>query len=53
MALAHKVPDKVEAAYRRGDLLLKRSLVMDEWAAFCIPPEPKGAVVDPLWIKRA
>lgn len=35
MALAHVVKDKVEAAYRRGDLFEKRRALMDDWAAFC------------------
>ncbi len=35
MALAHTVSDKVEAAYRRGDLLQKRRQIMDAWARFC------------------
>jgi integrase len=35
MALAHKVADEVEEAYRRGDLLEKRRQIMDDWAAFC------------------
>lgn len=34
MALAHTVGDKVEAAYRRGDMLAKRAAMMAEWAAF-------------------
>ena len=34
-ALAHALPDKVEAAYRRGDMLEKRRRLMEEWAAFC------------------
>ncbi|MDM5181544.1 tyrosine-type recombinase/integrase [Massilia sp. DJPM01] len=34
-ALAHKLPDKVEAAYRRGTLLDKRVLLMRDWADFC------------------
>lgn len=33
-ALAHKLPDKVEAAYRRGDLLEKRTKLMDAWARY-------------------
>jgi integrase len=33
MALAHAVGNKVEAAYRRGDLFEKRRLLMDRWAA--------------------
>jgi integrase len=35
MALAHAVGDKVEAAYRRGDLLEKRRRLMADWAAYC------------------
>ena len=35
MALAHAVGDKVEAAYRRGDLFEKRRKLMEAWAEFC------------------
>lgn len=35
MALAHRVEDKTEAAYRRGDLFEKRRRLMQEWAKFC------------------
>ena len=35
MALAHKISDKVEAAYRRGDLFDKRRKLMEAWADFC------------------
>lgn len=34
MALAHSVGDKVEAAYRRGDLLQKRFDLMNAWTRF-------------------
>jgi len=34
MALAHAIGDKVEAAYRRGDLFEKRRQMMQAWAAF-------------------
>jgi integrase len=34
MALAHTIGDKVEAAYRRGDLFEKRRLMMREWGKF-------------------
>jgi integrase len=34
MALAHVIDNKVEAAYRRGDLFDKRRQMMDDWAAF-------------------
>lgn len=37
MALAHAVSDKVEAAYRRGDLFVKRRELMDAWANGCVP----------------
>jgi integrase len=33
-ALAHVVPDKVEAAYRRGDLFDKRRQLMNAWAQY-------------------
>ena len=35
-ALAHSLPDKVEAAYRRGDLLTKRIELMRAWAEYCM-----------------
>ena len=40
-ALAHSLPDKVEAAYRRGDLLEKRVMLMQAWSDYCatIPGE--------------
>ena len=34
LALAHTVTDKVEAAYRRGDMLEKRRRMMQDWATF-------------------
>ena len=34
MALAHTIGDKVEAAYRRGDLFEKRRLMMRDWGRF-------------------
>lgn len=34
-ALAHSIPDKVEAAYRRGDLIEKRKLLMQHWSVYC------------------
>ncbi|HEV2678009.1 MAG TPA: integrase arm-type DNA-binding domain-containing protein [Aliidongia sp.] len=36
MALAHTVGDKVEAAYRRGDLFEKRRQLAEAWARFCM-----------------
>ena len=45
-ALAHAVENKVEAAYRRGDLLKKRRALMAAWAAYCdgapVQPEASG-----------
>jgi len=35
LALAHSVGDKVEAAYRRGEMLEKRHRLMADWQAFC------------------
>ncbi len=37
MALAHAVGDKIEAAYRRGDLFDKRVALMSDWADFLLP----------------
>jgi integrase len=34
-ALAHAVPDKVVAAYRRTDFLEKRRRLMEAWASHC------------------
>jgi len=45
MALAHKIANKVEAAYRRGDLFEKRRQMMDAWAWFARSPAPEGEVV--------
>lgn len=42
MALAHTIADKVEAAYRRGDLFEKRRQLADAWSNYCErAPEPK------------
>jgi len=34
MALAHTIANKVEAAYRRGDMLDKRKVMMEEWCNY-------------------
>jgi integrase len=44
-ALAHTVTNRVEAAYRRGDLFEKRRKLMDAWAAFCAAAKSAGKVV--------
>ncbi|MFA5040191.1 MAG: integrase arm-type DNA-binding domain-containing protein [Bdellovibrionales bacterium] len=54
-ALAHAVDDKVEAAYRRGDLFEKRRQLMDAWARYCAIPSlqitHKGVVI-PVRLKK-
>jgi integrase len=42
MALAHAIGDKVEAAYRRGDLFERRKAMMQDWANFvCLVPSER------------
>jgi integrase len=48
MALAHAVGDKVEAAYRRGDLFEKRRRLMAEWATYCNTPTAATRKVIPM-----
>ena len=36
MALAHTVASKVEAAYRRGDMLEKRHALMQDWGSYAM-----------------
>jgi integrase len=43
-ALAHRLPDKVEAAYRRGDLIEKRKVLMQVWADYCGKPQTLAEV---------
>ena len=52
MALAHTIGDKVEAAYRRGDLFEKRTALMADWAKFLNRVETTGQVID-MASKRA
>jgi integrase len=35
MALAHTIKDKTEAAYRRGNMMGKRVVLMENWADYC------------------
>ena len=35
-ALAHAIPNRVEAAYRRTDFLEKRCKLMEAWGAYCV-----------------
>lgn len=39
LALAHKITDKVVAAYQRGDVLDKRKPLMQDWASRCYAPD--------------
>jgi integrase len=48
MALAHTVSDKVEAAYRRGDLFQKRRQLAEAWARHCATSAQANGLVVPL-----
>lgn len=45
MALAHAVSNKVEAAYRRGDLFDKRKHLAEDWARFCETTATPGKII--------
>lgn len=45
MALAHTIGNKVEAAYRRGDLFDKRRRLMDAWGEFAMKAPASGEVI--------
>jgi integrase len=47
-ALAHSLPDKTEAAYRRTDLFTKRARLMRDWAKFCGTPSRSRSSVSPI-----
>jgi len=47
MALAHSIPNAVEAAYRRGNLFEKRRQLMNDWAAYLY-----GQQSDVIQLKR-
>jgi integrase len=48
MALAHTIGNKVEAAYRRGELFDKRKRLMSDWSRYCAAPKQNGAAVIPM-----
>lgn len=50
MALAHTIGNKVEAAYRRGDLFDKRRRLMDDWAKYC--GTARGVVGEVVALKK-
>jgi integrase len=47
-AMSHTLANKVEAAYRRGDLLAKRALLMQAWADYCVG---KSAIATPVQLQ--
>jgi integrase len=47
MALAHTIKNKVEAAYRRGDLFEKRRKMMQEWGEYLYTPN-SGVEITPM-----
>jgi integrase len=49
MALAHTIGNKVEAAYRRGDLFEKRMKLMKDWEKYC----ERGSVNNVVELNRA
>jgi integrase len=44
-ALAHIIGNRVEQAYRRGDLFIKRRKLMDSWSMYCMTAPKAGEVV--------
>ena len=44
VASAHRISDKAEAAYRRGDQFEKRRKLMEAWAAWCDRPAADNVV---------
>jgi integrase len=47
-AIAHVKGDKVEAAYKRGDLFEKRRILMNTWSDYCISPTTEQSNVTPI-----
>ena len=43
MSLAHSIGNKVEAAYRRGDLFDKRKQLMQDWADYAASAAGPGS----------
>jgi len=48
LALAHRVGDDIERAYRRTDLLQKRRQLGEAWARYCTSVPGKAAEVTPI-----
>jgi hypothetical protein len=45
VALAHRISNATEAAYRRGDMIEKRRAMMAAWANFLTGAEAQGGKV--------
>ena len=52
-ALAHRLRDKMEEAYRRSDLFGRRAKLMGKWAAFLARSTEAGSVVPIRGRRRA
>lgn len=52
MALAHTIRNQVEAAYRRGDLLSRRKILMRDWQNYCLTGL-RGIEAQANWIQAA
>ena len=52
MALAHAIGDKVEAAYRRGDLFEKRRQLMDRMVGVLRQPRHRQRGCDPMTARK-
>lgn len=52
MTLSHTISNKIEAAYRRGDLFAKRRKLMEAWADFCNEPVKTGGNVRPIRVPK-
>jgi len=44
MALAHQIQNRVEASYRRGNLLARRRSLMQDWSNYCDNLESKNVI---------
>lgn len=53
MALAHAIENKVERAYRRGDLFDKRRRLMSDWATYCASKDAIDSKVTPIGKAKA
>lgn len=52
-ALAHKLPDAVEAAYQRSTLFEKRRMLMEAWADYCNTTSTAPAEVTPIGRRKS